>query len=98
MPTRFRYLRNWKRLVNIIKKNYFHESLICIWKFVRIQVQDRRKSYSRPAKQYRKRRISIDSEPEEIEDDDEEIDAEKEKSKPKRRKKLVESEQKVGNS
>lgn len=57
-------------------------------------MQDRRKSYSRPAKQYRKRRISVDSEPEEDEDD-EDMDKEGKKSKAKRRKKLVESDPKV---
>lgn len=55
-----------------------------------VRVQTGRKSYSGPVKQYRKRHVSIDSEPEEISDDDDEVfDGKAKKSKAKRRKKAV---------
>lgn len=54
------------------------------------KVQHGRKSYSGPVKQYRKRHVSIDSEPEEISDGDDDDFAEKgKKLKAKRRKKVV---------
>lgn len=62
----------------------------------KFQNQDRRRSYSRPEKQYRKRHISVDSEHEEDEDEDlDKNDNDRKKSKPKRRKKLIESNPKV---
>lgn len=55
-----------------------------------VEVPHGRKSYSGPVRQYRKRHVSIDSEPEEISDDDDEDFNEKgKKSKAKRRKKVV---------
>lgn len=55
-----------------------------------VKVQHGRKSYSGPVRQYRKRNVSIDSEPEEISDDDgEDLDENGKKHKVKRRKKAV---------
>lgn len=55
-----------------------------------VKVQHGRKSYSGPVTQYRKRHVSIDSEPEEISsDDDEDFDERGKKPKAKRRKKVV---------
>lgn len=63
-----------------------------------VNVQHGRKSYSGPVRQYRKRYVSIDSEPEKIsDDDDEDFVGKGEKPKAKRRKKAVDSGPKVKN-